>query len=784
MSEKNKDVVQEENVSMSNFSDPNLSNPNLDIVVNNIKKDLDEKGIDISREEVSQAVSLVARTVVDESDIQFEDITPGVQYVVEGYFEYIKEVVEDRALSDLRDGLKPVQRRIIYILYTGKYKSVLTKSGRVVGDTMGKYHPHGDASIYDALVLMTDSNGSWAFPVIRGHGSFGGVFKTDPAAAMRYTEVGKLDTIEEYFKEIKSTPLKPNFDNTEQEPDVLPVSFPALLVNSSSGIAVGFRSNIPSFNFVDVCNLVKEYITDGKCTTIIYPDFVTGGYVVKNEKEMQKIMKYGIGKIKLRGRSVVQGKEIIVTEVPYGKTIQGLLKQINDKEIKSIKSVLDLDDHSQTALFGVECKSKNAVDEALQALYRETDFQYSYSSDITVVEQGKPMRVGVWGIIEEWVKWRREVILRDTKLRKAEFEKTMIQSRAFMEIIKHKELKEQLASIIVKEGKEKGYSFVIANFDNKIITPELASWCCNRRISDFYTGGDYAESYAKAVEQLKEYETIISDVDAEIIRQMDALIKKYGKQLKRKTEITETDYVFAVGAASNVKIKDKTPCHYDVKEGFLRKLKSKSDTPNLNFEFDGEFSDTLIGFDNRGRIIRVYCNDIPLGSASDMGTYLPRYLGFEETNDYKITYMGRMDGSTLMLIYSDGNVGFVDETEWTSNTRSVKVLEKGIATSIAPLLGATVNISAIDNIDDYMLFVADNKDRLGWVYVKDIVRKHRTAKTRLFNMLKHGKITHYYLTPAKTGLMLVNNIETYHGKMKKLSPSDFNGNPAIFSVMQ
>ena len=233
-----------------------------------------------------------------------------------------------------------------------------------------------------------------------------------------------------------------------------------------------------------------------------------------------------------------------------------------------------------------------------------------------------------------------------------------------------------------------------------------------------------------------------------------------------------------------MKIKDTTPCHYDFKDGFLRKLKTKTDTPNLKFEFDGICSDTLIGFDNRGRLLRVYCNDIPLGSPSDMGTYLPRYFGYDETDDYRITYLDKLDGSTLMLIYSDGNIGFVDETEWTSNTRSVKVLEKGIATGIADCLGAVVNISELHNVDEYMLFVGDNKDRIGWVYVKDIARKHRTAKTRVFNMLKRGKITHYYLTPANQGALLLNNLDTYYGKMKKLNHSDFNGNPAIFSVMQ
>lgn len=752
-------------------------------LMTDVVEEIKTKEPDIIPDEVEQGVEIITKMVNLDSNIDFSAITEGVQYIIDGYFEYVQEVVRDRALADLRDGLKPVNRRIIYTLKTGKYKNNI-KSAKLVGDVMGALHPHGDASIYEALVLMTEDNGSLAFPLIHGTGNFGGVYKTDPPAAMRYTEVSIHENTAEYFGEMNGITMKPNFDNTTTEPDVLPVSFPSLLVNSTSGIAVGFRSNIPSFNFIDVCNLVKEYIKDGKCSTIIYPDFVTGGYVVKNDKETLKIMKYGKGKIKLRGRAVIQGKEIAVTEVPYGKTIQGLLKQINEKEIKSIKNAYDADDFDSGLMFNVECKSKAAVDEALQALYRETDFQYSYSSDITVVEQGEPKRLGVWGVIDRWVQWRRQVILKEMSVRKCKLEETLSQSKAFMEVIKYPELKEQLAHTIVTQGQEKGYEFVLSHYDNSIVTPELARWVCSRRINDFYTGGKYADEYNAATNEIKNYESIIADVDAEICRQMDTLIKKYGKKLKRKTEITDTDYVFNQGSASHVKIKDTTPCHYDFKDGFLRKLKTKTDTPNLKFEFDGICSDTLIGFDNRGRLLRVYCNDIPLGSPSDMGTYLPRYFGYDETDDYRITYLDKLDGSTLMLIYSDGNIGFVDETEWTSNTRSVKVLEKGIATGIADCLGAVVNISELHNVDEYMLFVGDNKDRIGWVYVKDIARKHRTAKTRVFNMLKRGKITHYYLTPANQGALLLNNLDTYYGKMKKLNHSDFNGNPAIFSVMQ
>ena len=256
-------------------------------------------------------------------------ISSGVEYLKNGYIEYAQEVISGRALPDVHDGLKPVNRRIIETLRTGKVTKSYMKSARIAGNVLA-LHPHGDASVYAAMVLMTQENGSLAFPLMDGGGNYGGVYKDDPPAAPRYTEARLHPNANEYFGEMNGIDMIPNFDSTLSEPVVFPVSFPAVLVNATSGIAVGFRSNIPSFNFNDVCDLVTEFIDKGKCETVIEPDFVTGGYYVRNQKELLKLMQAGTGKIKLRARTITDGKKIIVTEVPYGKTIQKLMKQINN----------------------------------------------------------------------------------------------------------------------------------------------------------------------------------------------------------------------------------------------------------------------------------------------------------------------------------------------------------------------------------------------------------------------------------------------------------------------
>ena len=724
-----------------------------------------EKEPDIDKKDIKEAVARVVN-IVTESDNSFDNISlsEGVKYIVDGYFEYIQEVVRDRALPELRDGFKPVNRRIIYNLSLAK-KGTYVKSGRIVGDVMGTLHPHGDSSIYEAMVLMTQKNGSLAFPLVDGFGNFGGVYKTDTPAAMRYTEARAHSNCVEYFKDMNGIKMIPNFDGTMTEPEVLPVTFPSVLVNSTSGIAVGFRSNIPSFNFIDVCNLVKEYIENGECDTIIYPDFVTGGFYVKNDKEAMRLMKYGKGKIKLRGRVKIDGKEITALEVPYGKTIQGLVKQINDKDIKSIRNAYDADDYDHDYMFIVDAKSKASVNDALNALYKESDFQYTYSADITVVERGVPKRYGVWDIIAHWTEWRKEVILAEQKVRLNTLEKEIEKSRAFMEIIKYPEKKKQLVNIITESGAENGVAFVLDNYDTTIITPDLARWICNRRLPDFHNGGSYAAQYNEMLKSVDTCNNILADVNTEIIKQMDELIKKYGTVMKRRTEVTDVDYVFDSSNAG-IKVKDNSSCYYDYKDGFLRKLKVSSKQEDLQFEFKGTASDTLIAFDNRGRLLRVYCHEIPMNTSAEMGTYLPRYFGFDESEDYKITYIGRLDGSTLMLLYNDGNVGFIDQTEWLNNKRSIKVLEKGISVSNADKLGAVVNISEFDELDNLLLFEVDNRDYMGWVYIKDIKRKDRTARTKVFTPYRDAFLTHYMIVSALDAPFVLNNLEKYQGKLR------------------
>ena len=709
-----------------------------------------------------------------ENNVEQLQLSSGVDYLKDGYIEYAQEVIKNRALPDMYDGCKPVHRHILWTLKNGKYKG-LVKCAKIAGDTM-TYHPHGDSSIYEAMILMTDENGSLAVPTLHGNGNFGGVYKTDKAAASRYTEAMLSDWASEYFGEMNGITMIPNYDSTLMEPVVLPVSFPAVLVNASTGIAVGFRSNIPSFNFNDVCDLVIEYIKNGECSTVIAPDFVTGGYYIKNNKELQKLMKTGSARLKLRAKTLINGKDIVVVEVPYGKTIQGIMKQINDKNFSSVRKCYDTDDYNRDSCFVIEATNKMRAEEALYSVLKETDLQYTFSADITTIQDDTPRRCGVWTIIEEWVKWRRSVLTKEYKIRYDACKQAMRESEAFMNVVNNRPKCEALTALMVKEGRNKGYDFVRDNWTREEVPEDLINFVCHRRLPDYHDGGKYANAYDTKSKELSCIEADLNDIDSVIVRQMNALKSTIGVKLKRKTEVTNTDYEFVEQEVEHVK--DTSAVVYSVKNNFLRKLHFNSNDPTVQFEFNGTASDVVLMIDNRGRIIRVYAEDLPMNGISDLGTYIPSYCGFEETDDYKIMYAGILTGDKLTIIYKDGNVGFVDQQEWMNSTRNVRVLENGVATSIADKIGVV-----LEGIPE-MLFVTDTNGCMSCAYMKDVKQKDRKAKTRVFTLKKGVELDSYAAVPVLVGMQTFANLSTYEGKLVPLNVSDIIGDIEIFKAFE
>ena len=344
------------------------------------------------------------------------------------YIDYAMSVIIARALPDVRDGLKPVQRRTLYDMYELgiRYDRPYRKSARIVGDTMGKYHPHGDSSIYEALVVMAQEFKK-GMPLVDGHGNFGSI-EGDGAAAMRYTEARLQKVTQEAFladldKDVVD--FGPNFDETEKEPLVLPVRIPNLLVNGSDGIAVGMATSIPPHNLSEVIDATKALIKNNQLTTaelmkyIKGPDFPTGGLVV-NQADLQKIYESGQGKIRLRGKveteQVKGGKErLVITEIPYTMMGANIGKFLNDiaslVETKKTTDIVDISNQSSKAGIRIVLELKKGADtERLKnLLYKKTRLEDTFGVNMLAVADGRPETLSLRQILEYHIDFQFEV---------------------------------------------------------------------------------------------------------------------------------------------------------------------------------------------------------------------------------------------------------------------------------------------------------------------------------------------------------------------------------------
>jgi len=373
--------------------------------------------------------------------------TDYADHLQKAYIDYAMSVIIARAIPDVRDGLKPVQRRTLYDMYELgiKYDKPYRKCARIVGDTMGKYHPHGDSSIYEALVVMSQDFKK-GLPLVDGHGNFGSI-EGDGAAAMRYTEA-RLQKItqEVYLQDLDKDVVDfvPNFDETEKEPSVLPVRIPNLLINGSEGIAVGMATSIPPHNLGEVLDGVEAYIKNPDINTqemmqyVKGPDFPTGGIVV-NQEELLAIYSTGVGKVKIRGRVEVEklkgGKEqLVVTEIPYTMIGAGIEKFLNDikglVEDRKTTDIVDISNQSSKEGIRIVIELKKGADtEKLKnLLYKKTKLEDTFGVNMLCVADGRPETLGLVPMIRHNVEFQFELARRKyTTLLAKEKEKQEVQ---------------------------------------------------------------------------------------------------------------------------------------------------------------------------------------------------------------------------------------------------------------------------------------------------------------------------------------------------------------------
>ncbi|MBP7870399.1 MAG: DNA gyrase subunit A, partial [Candidatus Saccharicenans sp.] len=354
------------------------------------------------------------------------------------YLDYALSVIIGRAIPDIRDGLKPVHRRVLYAMWETStlHNKPFKKSARIVGDVIGKYHPHGDAAVYDALVRMAQDF-SLRYPLVDGQGNFGSV-DGDPPAAMRYTEVRMTRLAEELLADIDKDTVNfvPNYDESLLMPEVLPAKFPNLLVNGASGIAVGMASNIPPHNLAEVCDALIYLIDHPQATVddiikfIPGPDFPTGGYVFNRQNIRQAYLE-GKGVVHLRAKSTIERGEkgekdkIVITEIPYGvnkaRLLENIAELVNAKKIEGIADIRDESDREGIRVV-VELKRGELPEIILNNLYKHTALQTSFGIIMLAIVDKQPKLLNLLEMMNYFLAHRQEVIIRRTRhdLKKAE----------------------------------------------------------------------------------------------------------------------------------------------------------------------------------------------------------------------------------------------------------------------------------------------------------------------------------------------------------------------------
>lgn len=377
------------------------------------------------------------------------------------YMNYSMSVITARAIPDARDGLKPVQRRVLYDMSQLRldHDKPHRKSARIVGDTMGKYHPHGDSSIYDTLVVMSQEFKK-GMALVDGHGNFGSI-EGDGAAAMRYTEA-RLEKFaqEVYLKDLdKTVNFVPNYDETEKEPEVLPVRVPNLLVNGAEGIAVGMSTSIPTHNLGEVIDVVSAYIDNPAAAVAELmeympgPDFPTGG-IIANKSELQEIYESGTGKIRLRGRFEVElGKrkadkdKLVITEIPYtmiGAGINKFLVDVADLvESKKLTDVVDISNQSNKDGIRIvlELRKDADIDRIKNILYKKTKLEDTFGVNMLAIADGRPETLNLKGILRNFMEFqyqnteRKYNVLLEKELEKREIQEGLIEACDCIDLI-------------------------------------------------------------------------------------------------------------------------------------------------------------------------------------------------------------------------------------------------------------------------------------------------------------------------------------------------------------
>lgn len=733
------------------------------------------------------------------SELIYRGDSEAIRLCAEGFQEYSKELAVNRSFPNIHDGFKPVQRRGIFALYDNKVTKP-TKSNKVVGYVMA-IHPHSDDAIYDALVRMTASNGSVKPAAFDSDGNTGDSTKDNGHAAPRYTSMwlSKL-ALDLFLDDMEGVEWKDTETDEGQEPVALPVKFPMALTANTQGMGVGIANRIPSFNFLDVVNLTREYIKDGLKfnNQIIYPDFPNGGIVVANNVEMAKLMATGRASIKSRARIEIQKRDIVVTELPYDKTdikvvnsIKDLVRSNKEKLTKTGKpnpnygkfpwvtseDYVILETGHDTFGIRIRCRKAADVTEVLNTLFRKGILQNKFTSSL-IFTNGKGIMIkGVYGVIEEWHRFRRKVLTKKFNTLIDSFKNEMITLEYFLKLVNDADNRDKYLELLTKGEKGSASEFLVELFPD--IPQDTATWISNRRAISFRDGGKEARRYDTLRATVDEYQNNLADLDTYIYNELTRIANTYGKDYPRLTEITFKDYVFTkreeiveedTGFAGFIIYKDGRIVKSRTIEGY------DPESPEIMTIIKAQANSTLIGFDYVGNLLRVYGNDLPYGS-----TDLLSYFGVQGlVNNYSIMYMTLLDGSRKRLLYRDGRMSVLDTSEFIGKKNRKRLIQNGVPEDVNETLLEVFNE---EDLDEY-LYVADESGKLamGIVDWNSLTVKSRLGRTRAFVGPKDMDISQWGTCNLEQAHNYFPDLDAFIGKLKRVKLADTGFDGSEFTV--
>ena len=693
------------------------------------------------------------------------------------YIDYAMSVIIARALPDVRDGLKPVQRRTLYDMHELgiRYDRPYRKCARIVGDTMGKYHPHGDSSIYDALVVMAQEFKKGMI-LVDGHGNFGSI-EGDGAAAMRYTEarLAKI-TQEAYLADLDKdiVDFMPNFDETEKEPVVLPVRIPNLLVNGAEGIAVGMATSIPTHNLAEVIDGVKAYMKNDEITTrqlmkyIKGPDFPTGGIVV-NKDDLPEIYKTGVGKIKIRGKVEVEDmkggkKRLVITEIPYTMIGAGIGKFLNDVcnlvETKKTTDIVDISNQSskEGIRIVIELKKGADVENLTNMLYKKTRLEDTFGVNMLAVADGRPETMGLKRIIEAHVDFQFDMATRKyNTLLKKEQDKKEIQEGLIkacdvidliIEILRgSRNVKDAKACLMHGETENIQFKSKVSKKMAAMLrfTERQATAILEMRLYKLI--GLEIEALQKEHEEtlgkIAKYEDILNNYDsmaAVIMEDLDHIKKEFSRKRRTVVENAE-EAVFEekkIEEQQVVFLMDRFGYTRTVDQSTYDRNKEAADNENkyiLNCMNTGK----ICIFTKDGKMHQVKVMDIPYGKFRDKGLPIDNISNYDSTQE-EIVYIcdaEQMRYVKLLFATKQGMVKKVDGSEFQVTKRTIAATKLQPEDEVIQIQVVTENQQIVLQTQDgfFLRFPAD-----------EVTEKKKGAiGVRGIRLKKNDELIHVYL---------------------------------------